>query len=90
MSMPANAWYPSPRARAQSWCSYLGFEFATKQHTSCRAAPSNRSVPLLDYFEGTKHTGDIALGAASPLVIGASRGAGIGDDDWRCGRLSSW
>lgn len=51
-----------------SWCSYLGFEFARKQHTSCRAAPSNRSTPLVDYFEGTKETGDIALGARHPLV----------------------
>ena len=51
-----------------SHCSYLGYEFALKQHTSCRSAPSNRSIPLLDYFEGTASTGDIALGAASPLV----------------------
>ena len=36
-----------------SWCSYLGFEFAKQQHTACRAAPSNRSEPLLDYFEGS-------------------------------------
>jgi hypothetical protein len=49
-------------------CSYLGFEFATKQHTSCRAAPSNRSIPLLDYFEGTRETGDAAIGAQHPLV----------------------
>ena len=51
-----------------SHCSYLGYEFAKKQHTPCRSAPSNRSVPLLDYFEGTSRTGDVALGAASPLV----------------------
>lgn len=51
-----------------SHCSYLGFEFARKQHTPCRSAPSNRSVPLLDYFEGTRETGDVPVGATSPLV----------------------
>ena len=49
-------------------CSYLGYEFTKKQHTPCRAAPSNRSQPLLDYFEGTASSGDIALGGASPAV----------------------
>lgn len=52
-----------------SWCSYLGFEFAMKQHTACRAAPSNRSVPLLDLFAGTSSAGDAAIGARHPLVV---------------------
>ena len=51
-----------------SHCSYLGYDFTSKLHTECRVAPSNRSAPLHDFFEGTQASGDVALGAAHPLV----------------------
>ena len=51
-----------------SHCSYLGFEFAAKEHNECRSAPSNRSVPLTDFFVGDAASGDVPLGRRHPAV----------------------
>ena len=48
-------------------CSYLGYEHARGTHTTCRAAPSNRSAPLYDFFLGADGI-EKPLGPAHPPV----------------------